>query len=109
MEATRGGRGLLWWSAAAGAGLELPVPAVVEVAAAGRVVGGEVGGAAGGHAHPAAAEGADGDVGAHGPAAGGARVAHSWSVPRPEQGQTPPPSWPPPPIPGGSPAWDDPL
>jgi hypothetical protein len=74
MEATRGGGGLpglQGWSAAAGAGLELAVPAVVDEAAAGRVVAGEDGLAAGGGADPAAAEGPDGDVGTHGPAPGG--------------------------------------
>jgi hypothetical protein len=76
-------------SAAARAGLVLAVPAVVGVAAAGRVVAGQLDLAVRRFADPALAEGADGDVGSDGSAAGGAWNGHGVIVPRPEQGQTP--------------------
>jgi hypothetical protein len=65
----------------------LAVPAVVDVAAVGRVVGGELGLATRRVADPAPAEGADGDVGTDGAPAGGARCGHGVIVPRPEQGK----------------------
>jgi hypothetical protein len=77
--------------AAARAGLVLAVPAVVGVAAAGRVVAGQLDLAARRFADPALAEGADGDIGSDGSAAGGAWNGHGVIVPRPEWGKPCPP------------------
>src|SRR5512132_2115407 len=78
-------------SASARAGLVLAVPAVVGVAAAGRVVAGQLDLAARCFADSALAEGADGDVGSDGSPAGGAWNGHGLIVPRPEQAKPHPP------------------
>ena len=78
-------------SASARAGLVLAVPAVVGVAAAGRIVAGQLDLAARCFADSALAEGADGDVGSDGSPAGGAWNGHGLIVPRPEQGKPHPP------------------